>query len=66
MSKEKELDIWEEKLEEVLDELTNCQKLRNLNSCKPCSEFFNCNLRKKYVIAVYESMNKGSSGGFEF
>ena len=25
MSKEKELDIWEEKLEEVLDELTNCQ-----------------------------------------
>ena len=23
-------------------------------------------LRKKYVIAVYESMNKGSGGGFEF
>ena len=66
MSKEKELDIWEEKLEEVLVKLTNCKKSKNLNSCKPCSEFFSCNLRKKYVITVYESMNKGSSGGFEF
>lgn len=66
MPKEKELDIWEEKLEEVLVKLTNCKKSKNLNSCKPCNEFFTCNLRKKYVVAVYESMNKGSSGGFEF
>ncbi|QKF73362.1 hypothetical protein AFAEC_1197 [Aliarcobacter faecis] len=67
MSKEtKILDKWEEKLEEVLKELKSCQNSKNLNSCKPCSEFFECSLRKKYVVAVYESMNKGSGGGFEF
>ncbi|WP_198305774.1 hypothetical protein [Arcobacter vandammei] len=67
MSKEnKALDEWEEKLEIVLKELNSCQNSKNFNSCKPCSEFFECALRKKYVIAVYESMNKGSGGGFEF
>ncbi|RXI25079.1 hypothetical protein [Aliarcobacter trophiarum] len=66
MSKEKKLDIWEEKLEVILKELNSCQNSKNLNSCKPCNEFFECNLRKKYVLAVYESMNKGSGGGFEF
>ena len=44
----------------------SCQNSKDLNSCKPCSEFFECVLRKRYVITVYESMNKGSSGGFEF
>ncbi len=53
----KTLDQWEERLEDIGQEL---------NSCKPCSQFFECILRKKYVVAVYESMNKGSSGGFEF
>ncbi|AXK48746.1 hypothetical protein CRU87_04310 [Aliarcobacter trophiarum LMG 25534] len=66
MSEEKKLDIWEEKLEVILKELNSCQNSKNLNSCKPCNEFFECNLRKKYVLAVYESMNKGSGGGFEF
>ena len=62
----KTLDQWEEKLEDILKDLNSCQNSKNLNSCKPCSQFFECVLRKKYVIAVYESMNKGSSGGFEF
>ncbi len=62
----KVLDTWEEKLETVLKELNSCQNSKKLSSCKPCIEFFECSLRKKYVIAVYESMNKGSGGGFEF
>ncbi len=66
MSEQKELDIWEKNLEDVLKDLKSCQESKNLNSCKPCNEFFDCTLRKKYVVAVYESMNKGSSGGFEF
>ena len=66
MSEEKKPDIWEEKLEDILKELQECQKSKALNSCKPCIEFFECSLRKKYVLAVYESMNKGSGGGFEF
>ena len=60
------LDEWELKLEKMLVELKNCQESNNLKSCTPCSVFFECELRKKYVIAVYESMNKGSGGGFEF
>lgn len=60
------LDEWEERLEEVLKKLNACQYSKNLNSCKPCDKFFECELRKKYVLAVYESMSKGSNGGFEF
>jgi hypothetical protein len=60
------LDEWEIKLEEKIVELKNCQKSNELNSCTPCGQFFECELRKKYVISVYESMNKGSGGGFEF
>lgn len=62
----KELDEWEEKLELKLKELKSCQNSYNFKSCHPCEKFFECDLRKKYVRAVYESMNKGSSGGFEF
>ena len=71
MHNTKELDQWEENLEEVLKELNSCQmNLFGTTSCKPndnyCEQFFECELRKKYVIAVYESMSKGSGGGFEF
>ncbi len=63
---EKVIDEWEKKLDIALEELNSCQNSRGFNSCKDCVEFFECVLRKKYVIAVYESMNKGSGGGFEF
>ncbi len=59
-------DEWDLKLDLKIEELNQCQKSNNLNSCIPCNKFFECELRKKYVIAVYESMNKGSGGGFEF
>lgn len=57
---------WDIKLEQKLVELKKCQESFSLASCNPCENFFDCELRKKYVIAVYESMNKGSGGGFEF
>lgn len=65
-NEEKILDEWEIKLDKELFNLKSCQESHNLKSCIPCDEFFKCELRKKYVITVYESMNKGSGGGFEF
>jgi len=67
MSEEiKILDEWEEKLERMIIKLKSCQNEKDLNSCIPCGKCFECDLRKRYVNSVYESMNKGSSGGFEF
>ena len=60
------IDEWDLKLDKELSNLKTCQESHNLNSCMPCEQFFECELRKKYVLAVYESMNKGSGGGFEF
>jgi hypothetical protein len=60
------IDEWEIKLDKMLVELNSCQESNSLKSCTPCSQSFECELRKKYVIAVYESMNKGAGGGFEF
>jgi len=65
-NRETVIDEWDLKLDDKLLELKKCQKSNSLNSCKPCDKFFDCELRKKYVTAVYESMNKGSTGGFEF
>lgn len=60
------IDEWDLKLDQKLKELQDCQSSNELESCTPCEQFFECSLRKKYVVAVYESMNKGSGGGFEF
>lgn len=60
------LDEWEIKLEEKLVEIKECQISNSLESCTPCDKFFDCELRKNYVLAVYSSMNKGAGGGFEF
>lgn len=59
-------DEWEQKLEIELDKLKQCQNTKQLDSCTKCSEFFECEIRKLYIKSVYESMNKGSTGGFEF
>lgn len=71
MSENQQKDQWEQNLEKVKIELNSCQmSLHKKQSCQPnnifCDSFFDCDLRKKYVVAVYESMNKGSGGGFEF
>ncbi len=59
-------DEWDEKLELKLEELKQCQISLGFQSCNSCDKFFECELRKKYVRTVYESMNKGAGGGFEF
>ena len=60
------LDEWEQKLEIELVKLKQCQNTKQLDSCSKCPEFFECEIRKLYIKSVYESMNKGSTGGFEF
>ena len=64
MSNEK--DKWELALDKKLEELKECQKKQEVKSCLDCSKTFECEIRDSYVKAVYESMNKGSGGGFEF
>jgi len=61
-----ELDEWQLKLEVKLNELKSCQEEHKVSSCLSCKEILECVLRKEYVNAVYESMNKGQGGGFEF
>jgi len=61
-----ERDKWELALDEKLKELKECQQTQGLNSCLKCQKVIGCELRNIYVKSVYESMNKGSGGGFEF
>lgn len=63
---DKILDQWEEALQEAIASLQECQNSRNLTSCFDCEKLFDCEIRSNYVKTVYESMNKGQTGGFEF
>lgn len=60
------VDSFEAKLQEKTKELKSCQEEKEYTSCMNCDSFISCPIRKAYVSAVYESMNKGNSGGFEF
>ena len=60
------VDEWEIALDIKIKELKDCQTLNMIKSCLGCSKINECQLRDSYVKAVYESMNKGSGGGFEF
>ncbi|MEA3383253.1 MAG: hypothetical protein U9Q20_01065 [Campylobacterota bacterium] len=59
-------DKWQILLDEQLEILNNCQLNNNIDSCLKCSQVLNCQIRDNYIKSVYESMNKGSGGGFEF
>jgi hypothetical protein len=59
-------DAYERALEEKTRELKTCQEEHGYKSCLPCPQLNDCALRDAYVNTVYESMNKGSGGGFEF
>lgn len=59
-------DKWQLSLDAEIDLLKECQKKHNLNTCMMCSKILDCEIRDKYIKIVYESMNKGSGGGFEF
>jgi len=63
---QKVLDEWGLALRQKKTELEQCQQSQNLKSCFPCEKLLVCRLREAYVKAVYDSMNKGSGGGFEF
>lgn len=59
-------DKWQLALDEQLIVLKQCQASQNVDSCMKCPKVLECNTRDTYVKVVYESMNKGSGGGFEF
>ncbi len=61
-----EMDEWNKALDKQIVVLKKCQEENQLNSCTPCSKIIECEIRKQYVKSVYESMNKGAGGGFEF
>lgn len=61
-----QLDKFELHLDEMIIKLQDCQINKNLQSCSVCEHYFNCELRTEYVKAVYNSMSKGDTGGFEF
>lgn len=59
-------DKFEQYLDEMIKKLQLCQKEKNVTSCSKCQYFLDCQLRNEYVDAVYNSMSKGETGGFEF
>jgi hypothetical protein len=59
-------DIYEQDLQEKKVILQACQNVKNVATCSDCEKMFECETRKTYVKAVYESMAKGQGGGFEF
>jgi rhamnogalacturonyl hydrolase YesR len=61
-----EKDRWQQALERQLEALQECQKREGVQSCLSCEKILGCEVRTRYVQAVYESMNKGQGGGFEF
>ncbi len=61
-----EKDKFELYLDEMLQKLQTCQKNKGHKSCSQCEAYFGCELRDEYVKAVYNSMSKGDTGGFEF
>jgi hypothetical protein len=61
-----ERDIYEQDLQEKKAVLQACQQSKDLVTCSDCDKMFECEIRKTYVKAVYESMAKGHGGGFEF
>lgn len=60
------LDIYQQELKVKKERLQECQKAKSVDSCMQCDKTFECEIRKTYVKAVYESMAKGQGGGFEF
>lgn len=58
--------IYEAKLSNAKQSLEECQDSNGVQSCLKCSELIGCPVRTLYVRAVYESMSKGETGGFDF
>ena len=59
-------DKFELFLDAMIQKLQECQKQKGHKSCSACDLYLGCELRDEYVKAVYNSMSKGDTGGFEF
>ncbi|RDU61563.1 hypothetical protein [Helicobacter sp. MIT 14-3879] len=59
-------DAYMQNLQINKDKLNECQKSRGFQSCLHCEQIIACQIRIAYVNAVYESMNKGQVGDFDF
>ena len=66
MAETQEKDKFELFLDEMIVKLQQCQKEKSVESCSKCEHYIGCKLRNDYVDAVYNSMSKGATGGFEF
>ncbi len=62
----KSQDRFEIFLDEMIIKLQKCQDEKAVKSCSYCENYLACELRNEYVKAVYNSMSKGDTGGFEF
>ncbi len=63
---EKPKDKFELYLDEMILKVQACQEQKSHKSCSVCKHYFGCELRDEYIKAVYNSMSKGETGGFEF
>lgn len=63
---EQVLDEWQIALTHKKAELESCQEKQQVKSCMKCEKLLDCSIRDAYVKAVYDSMSKGTGGGFEF
>jgi len=62
----REKDKFELHLDEMIKKVQSCQEEKKHESCSICEFYLDCQLRDEYVKAVYNSMSKGDTGGFEF
>ena len=63
---EQVLDEWQIILADKKIELESCQEEHQITSCIKCDKLLDCTVRDAYIKAVYDSMSKGTGGGFEF
>jgi hypothetical protein len=63
---EQVLDEWQIALKQKKRELESCQIEHKVTSCMKCEKLLHCEIRDSYIKAVYDSMSKGTGGGFEF
>jgi hypothetical protein len=59
-------DRFEQLLDAAMKRLQECQKQQGVTSCNLCEHCIGCETRRDYVQAVYDSMSKGETGGFDF
>ena len=59
-------DRFERRLDAAIARLQECQKQHEVASCNLCAHCIGCETRHAYVQAVYDSMSKGETGGFDF